>query len=61
MAAMAGLPMLFLVERGVIGGLFELGDVGHSVTAIDLLKPSNDEIRRSITAWAHAVRDVKRN
>src|ERR1051325_4804934 len=37
MAAMAGLPMLFLVERGVIGGLFELGDVGHSVTAIDLV------------------------
>ena len=58
MAAMAGLPMLFLVERGVIGGLFELGDVGHSVTAIDLVKPSHDEIRRSITAWAHSVRNV---
>lgn len=61
MAAMAGLPMLFLVERGVIGGLFELGDVGHCVTAIDLSKPSHDEIRRSITAWAHSVRDVTRH
>lgn len=61
MAAMAGLPMLFLVERGVIGGLFELGDVGHSVTAIDLVKPSHDDIRRSISAWAHSVRDVTRH
>ena len=61
MAAMAGLPMLFLVEHGVIGGLFELGDVGHCVTAIDLLKPSHDDIRRSITAWAHSVRDVNRH
>jgi len=61
MAAMAGLPMLFLVERGVIGGLFELGDVGHSVTAIDLSKPNHEEVRRSITAWAHSVRDVNRH
>jgi len=61
MAAMAGLPMLFLVERGVIGGLFELGDVGHSVTAIDLSKPNHEEVRRSIAAWAHSVRDVNRH
>ncbi len=60
MAAMVGLPMLFLVERGVIGGLFELGDVGHSVTIIDPLKPNHDEIRQSIEAWAHAVREVSR-
>ncbi len=60
MAAMAGLPMLFLVERGVIGGLFELGDVGHSVVTMDLVKPDHDEIRRSIEAWAHAVREVNR-
>jgi len=61
MAAMAGLPMLFLVERGVIGGLFELGDVGHSVIAMDLSKPNHDEIRRSIVAWAHSVREVNRH
>jgi hypothetical protein len=58
MAAMAGLPMLFLVERG---GLFELGDVGQSAVTIDLLKPNHDEVRRSITAWAHSVRDVSRH
>ncbi|MFN0139738.1 MAG: pentapeptide repeat-containing protein [Pyrinomonadaceae bacterium] len=58
MAAMAGLPTLFLVERGVIGGLFELGDIGHSVTNLDLLKPNHDEIRRSIEVWAHSVREV---
>lgn len=61
MAAMAGLPMLFLVERGVIGGLFELGDVGHSVTNLDLLKPNRDEIRRSIEVWAHSVREANRH
>jgi Pentapeptide repeats (9 copies) len=61
MAAMAGLPMLFLVERGVLGGLFELGDVGHSVTNLDLLKPNRDEIRRSIEAWAHSVREANRH
>jgi hypothetical protein len=60
MAAMAGLPMLFLIERGVIGGLFELGDVGHSVLTIDLLKPDHDQTRRSIEAWAHTVREVSR-
>jgi pentapeptide repeat protein len=61
MAAMAGLPMLFLVERGVIGGLFELGDVGHAVTNLDLLKPNRDEIRRSIEVWAHSVREASRH
>jgi hypothetical protein len=61
MAAMAGLPMLFLVERGVIGGLFELGDVGHAVTNLDLLKPNRDEIRRSIEVWAHSVREANRH
>ena len=61
MAAMAGLPMLFLVERGVIGGLFELGDVGHAVTNLDLLKPNREEIRRSIEVWAHSVREANRH
>ena len=61
MAAMAGLPMLFLVERGVIGGLFELGDVGHSVTTLDLMQPNHDEVRRSIEGWAHSVREVNRH
>src|SRR5215831_8357203 len=60
MAAMAGLPMLMLVERGVIGGLFELGGVGHSVAMLDLSKPDHDEIRRSIEMWAHSVREVNR-
>jgi hypothetical protein len=58
MAAMVGLPMLFLVECGVIGGLFELGDVGHSVTNLDLVKPNHEEIRRSIKVWSHSVREV---
>lgn len=61
MAAMAGLPMLFLVERGVIGGLFELGDVGHAVTILDLSKPNHQELRRSIEVWAHSVREANRH
>lgn len=61
MAAMVGLPMLFLVEHGMIAGLFEFGDVGHSVIILDLLKPNHNEIRRSISVWAHSVREVNRN
>ena len=59
MAAMAGLPMLFLVERGVIGGLFELGDVGHLVADVDLAKPNHQEIHRCIAAWCNSVREAR--
>lgn len=57
MAAMAGLPMLFFLEDGVLGGLFELGDVAHHVTTLDLSRRNHDEIRGSIEAWAHSVRE----
>jgi len=57
MAAMAGQPMLFFLEDGVVGGLFELGDVAHRVTTLDLLSRNHDEIRRSIEDWAHSVRE----
>jgi len=57
MAAMAGLPMLFFLEHGVVGGLFELGDVAHCVTTLDLSRRDHEEIRRSIEAWAHSVRE----
>jgi uncharacterized protein YjbI with pentapeptide repeats len=59
MAAMAGLPMLFLIERGVIGGLFELGDVGHVVADVDLAKPNHREVHRSIAAWCNSVREAR--
>jgi len=57
MAAMAGLPMLFFLEDGVVGGLFELGDVAHRVTTLDLSRRNPAEIRRSVESWGHAVRE----
>ena len=57
MAAMVGLPMLFLLEDGVAGGLFELGDVAHRVTTLHLSRHNHDELRRSVEAWAHSVRE----
>lgn len=57
MAAMAGLPMLFLLEEGVVGGLFELGDVTHSVATLDLSKRNYKELRKAIGEWAHSVRE----
>jgi hypothetical protein len=59
MAAMVGLPMLFLVERGVIDGVFELDDVGHVVLDVDLAKPKHAEIRRCMAAWCDSVREAK--
>jgi len=58
MAAMVGLPMLFLREHGVVGGLFELSDVGHFVADINLSKPNHDEIRRIVSLWCHSVREA---
>jgi hypothetical protein len=60
MAAMVGLPILFLVECGVAEGLFEFGDVGHFVAILDPLKPNFEDIRRMIVAWAHSVRESRR-
>lgn len=57
MAAMAGLPMLVLVERSVTRGLFDFGDVGHVVTEVDLLQPNHHQLRKSIQDWCHAVRE----
>jgi uncharacterized protein YjbI with pentapeptide repeats len=57
MAAMAGLPALFLIERRVIGGLFELGDVGHVVADIDVSSPDHELIRNAISGWCHSVRE----
>ncbi|RZT93869.1 pentapeptide repeat-containing protein [Rivibacter subsaxonicus] len=58
MAAMAGLPTLFLVERGVIDGVFALGDVGHVITDVDLARPNHPEIRRRVAAWCNSVREA---
>jgi Pentapeptide repeats (8 copies) len=58
MAAMAGLPTLFLVERGVIDGVFALGDVGHLITDVDLARPNHPEIRRHVAAWCNSVREA---
>ena len=58
MAAMAGLPTLFLVERGVIGGLFELEGADHVVTNVDLLKPNFPKLRESVTVWCRSVRET---
>ncbi len=57
MAAMAGLPTLFLVERGVIAGVFALGDIGHVITDVDLARPNHPEIRQRIAAWCNSVRE----
>jgi hypothetical protein len=59
MAAMVGLPILFLIERGVVGGLFELGDVGHVVANVDLAKLNQVQVRESIALWCHSVREMR--
>lgn len=60
MAAMVGLPMLILVERGVGEGLFEFGDIGESISTVDLEKLNRDDIRRSMEVWVHTVREANR-
>jgi uncharacterized protein YjbI with pentapeptide repeats len=59
MAAMAGLPILVLVERSVTGELFDFGDVGQVVTEVDLLRPDRLKLRKSIQGWCHTVREQR--
>jgi hypothetical protein len=58
-AAIAGMPTLFVVEEGVIGGLFDLGDAGHVVTSIDLARPDRERSRNAAVHWCHSVREAR--
>lgn len=57
MAAMAGLPTLFFVEKGVKGGLLESRDIDDFVTDIDLAKPDYSHLQSSVSTWCRAVRE----
>jgi len=59
MAAMVGLPALYIVEKGVGGGLLESRGVDDIVTNIDIGKPDFSRLQESITKWSRAVREYR--
>lgn len=61
MAAMAGLPILMVVEQGVVEGIFELEDVDHLVTNLDLRKPDYLKLQETVTTWCRSVRETCSN
>lgn len=60
MAAMAGLPILFVVESGVIGGLADLSAVEYSAVTLDVTNPDRQALEQAIRGWAHGVREANR-
>ncbi|CAB1076265.1 hypothetical protein D1AOALGA4SA_4062 [Olavius algarvensis Delta 1 endosymbiont] len=59
MAAMIGLPALYIVEKGVGGGLLESRDVDDIVNNIDIGKPDFSRLQESITKWSRAVHEYR--
>lgn len=57
MAAMAGLPVLFVVEQGVEGGPFELEDIDHIVAHLDLNRPDYQRLGDMVRTWCNSVRE----
>ena len=58
MAAMTGLPILFIIEQGMVGGLFELEDIDHVVTYLDLRKPDYQNLNHLVSTWCNSVRET---